>query len=299
MKELRIIAIYFVSVLLGAVLLAPPLYWVGQAIGKQFNIGVFVSSGFERYFNRAVLIAAVVGLVPLVRALRIRDRRKLGLSAGEHPWRWLWVGLAVALGMVAIEAIILGMTGFYPWSGSMLPALPRILGTAVVVSLLEEALFRGVLQSLAMETFGRIAGWLVIAFFFALIHYVKPPAFAVSGPTIEWYSGFQLLPHLFWLFALFPAPTWAGLLNLFVVGLILGRAAWLTRGLMLPIGLHAGWILGLESAKKAMARSESHWPWISQDLLGGLLPFVLLLLTWGGLELWLRQKRVLQSGTDA
>lgn len=274
-------------------LLAPPLYWVGQSLGAQLDIRVLVSSGFERYFNRAILITAVLGLWPLLKALQIRDRRRLGLTMGTRMPRMLLFGFALAFGMVLLEWLILQWTGWYPVTGVqawLTGRLPQIIGTAVVVSLIEETLFRGVLQSILCRVAGARAGFLIVAFLFAVIHFVKPPSFAVTGSQVEWWSGFALFPHFFWMFDLFPAQTWTGLASLTVVGLILGRAAILTQGLALPIGLHAGWILGLESAKRLMPREVAHWPWISRDLLGGLLPFLLLLMTWAVLEIWLRRK---------
>jgi len=293
-KELRPIVIYFLSIVLGGMLLAPPLYWIGQSVGSQLGIRVLVSSGFERYFNRAILITAVLGLWPLIKALEIRDRRRLGLMMGPRLRHHLLVGFGLAFGMVLVEWLILQVTGWYSVTGFqawLTGTLPRIIGTAVVVSLIEEALFRGVLQSILSRILGWLGGWIIVAFLFAIIHFVKPPSFAVTGSEVAWWSGFALFPHFFWMFDLFPAQTWTGLASLTVVGLILGRAAMLTQGLALPIGLHAGWILGLESAKRLMPRETAFWPWISRDLLGGLIPFLLLLLTWGVVEFWMRRAR--------
>jgi len=282
---LRILTIYFLGVVLGAMVLAPPLYWTGQTVGGWFGWRPFVESGFERYFNRAILITAVLGLIPVVRALRVRDRATLGLVPGLQPGRFFVLGAGLALAMVLVEVALLTALGVVTPGGEVVGFLGRILMTALVVSLIEESLFRGVLQTVVQRAgAGRTGALVIVAVLFGLVHYVKPPGFAVMDGEVAWWSGFALAPHFFWLFDFAPAQTWAGLLNLTVVGLILGRAVQRTGGLALPVGLHVGWILGLESGKRWLQQREALWPWVSQDLLGGLLPLLLLLATWWAVE---------------
>ena len=289
MREVRLVVIYFVGVVVLAALLAPPLFWLGQWAGATWSVRVLTSSGFERYFNRAILIAAVVLIFPLVRTLRIRSAEAAGLQVGPRPWRMLVIGLASSLIIMVMEWIIIQSTAWFPaGSGGAMAALPRILMTAVVVSVLEETLFRGVLQKIMMRGLGT-AGLVLTALVFAAIHYVKPPAYAVTGPDVGWGSGFALLPHAFWLFDLIPAATFAALGALILAGLILGRAALMSGGLALPFGIHAGWILGLEFMKKLLDRSEAVWPWIGQDLLGGVVPGLLLICQGVALECWYRR----------
>ena len=67
MLTLRVLAVYTVVMFLGAELLAPWLYAMVQATAKTFPHLAAVP--FHRFVNRSLLILALAGLWPLLRAL--------------------------------------------------------------------------------------------------------------------------------------------------------------------------------------------------------------------------------------
>jgi membrane protease YdiL (CAAX protease family) len=73
-----------------------------------------------------------------------------------------------------------------------------------------------------------------------------------------------------------------------VIGIALGQARLNTRSLWLPVGLHAGWILASEAFGKIARREVIALPWIGKNLLVGLVPLAICLLTWVLLTTWLR-----------
>ena len=82
---------YTAAVIVVGCLLAPPLYWAGHAVaaaGIAPELGRF---GFAKFFNRAVLVAAVVLAWPLLRWLGIRQMADAGLAPNparcRHPGR--------------------------------------------------------------------------------------------------------------------------------------------------------------------------------------------------------------------
>jgi membrane protease YdiL (CAAX protease family) len=79
-----------------------------------------------------------------------------------------------------------------------------------------------------------------------------------------------------------------GFSTLFVIGIVLAHARLSTRSLWLPIGLHAGWILASEAFGKMAQREVVALPWIGRNLLVGLVPLAICLLTWVLLRTWLR-----------
>jgi len=68
--------------------------------------------------------------------------------------------------------------------------------------------------------------------------------------------------------------------TLFAAGMLLAWAAVRTRSLWLPIGLHAGWILGQQGlnwlAKYRVKPPEEFLPWIGPSLVSGVVPTGLL-----------------------
>jgi membrane protease YdiL (CAAX protease family) len=159
--------------------------------------------------------------------------------------------------------------------------------TALVVSVLEEILFRGALQGAVRKTTVDDFAIVVVAVLFAAVHFLKPPAHGVPATDIRWWSGLALLPDTLDQFRQ-PALLLGGFSTLLVVGLILGYARERTRSLWMPVGLHAGWILG-KMGLLAVTRHSEAWPWLGPDVLVGLAPLLTLLATWGIVWLMLRE----------
>ena len=90
-KEITKISLYFVFVLLFGALIAPAIFNLGKGIAGLRIVSeggylhkVLTESDFKRYFNRAILLAALIGLVPLLKSLKMR---KADLGMVPNP-RW-------------------------------------------------------------------------------------------------------------------------------------------------------------------------------------------------------------------
>jgi len=80
----------------------------------------------------------------------------------------------------------------------------------------------------------------------------------------------------------------AGFITLFLIGWILADARLRTRSLFLPIGLHSGWIFVAGVVGKMTKRETIILPWLGTNLLIGLVPLALGLITWALMIGWLR-----------
>ncbi|MBS0660292.1 MAG: CPBP family intramembrane metalloprotease [Verrucomicrobia bacterium] len=285
MSDIRRLALYFVGVLVLGALLAPWLWWGGHWLAGQAAAFAFLEKvTFTRYFNRAMLVAAIALLWPLARSLRVRSVAELGLQPNPRWSRDLLLGAGLALASVGAMWLVLWLGGFHELKPERrIGIIGQALATAVTVSLLEEALFRGGMLGAVRRTASLWPAQLFLAALFAIVHFLKPPADraaveALLGP-IHFFSGFELLPHIAWQFQQ-PWLVLGGFLTLFVVGLILGLAREDTRSLWLPIGLHFGWVLGLKLFSGWMMPTQANQlPWIGQDLLVGLIPLALIIAT--------------------
>ena len=287
MKEAGKILAYLAAVLCLGALLAPPLWWVGQALAPHvLGLAFLRETDFQRFFNRAMLIAAIALLWPAIRWLRIGSRKELGLEPNPRAWRDLGTGfLAAAVPLLLLGAVLVHLNIYrlkpeLPWD-----ALPKILLTALVVSAIEESLFRGGLQGLVARSSGPRFALPFVAALFSIVHFLKPREEVVE--TVRWWSGFELVPHAFWQFSE-PGLVLAGFTTLFVVGWILGEATLRTRSLWMAFGLHAGWICGLKGFSKMTRRVDRDTlPWLGENLLQGLAPLMVLALTYGIVRLLL------------
>ena len=87
--------LYVAVVFLGGGLLAPWLYWLVQAFGD--SLAGLADKPFHRYVNRAMLILALAGMWPLLRAFGARSPREFGLvQAGLLGQPLLGEGLGLA-----------------------------------------------------------------------------------------------------------------------------------------------------------------------------------------------------------
>ena len=264
MKEIRKILLFLIgSALLGA-LLAPWLYWGGRAFPA------LAEAPFARFFDRAVLVAAVALLWPTIRSMRFRSRADLGLERDPLGWRHLAVGFCAGVLCMALFAAIAMKCGVYRWK-THLPwgDLGKIAVSACTVATLEEWLFRGALLGIFRRALPVWPALFAVSALFSILHFVKPPAVALPAEQIDWLTGLRVLPSCFAKFS-DPALLAAGFTTLFLLGCVLGWAAIRTRALWLGIGLHAGLVFAKFGFNKLTKRKLTDtMPWIGDDMIVG------------------------------
>ena len=126
---------------------------------------------------------------------------------------------------------------------------------------------------------------LITSGFFAILHFLKAPT--RTNENVTWLSGFHSIANSFAQFA-DPMMMFASFTTLFLIGWILADARLRTRSLFLPIGLHSGWIFVAGVVGKMTKRETIILPWLGANLLIGLLPLALGLITWALMIGWLR-----------
>jgi membrane protease YdiL (CAAX protease family) len=303
LKPLFVILAYFAGTILLGAALAPALHWGIHAIEPwalangllQFDpmndqvstrgLLAFLEADFQKIFDRAVLIAAVVLLWPTVRTLNVRRLADLRLTPDLRARSHFFYGLLTAGGLVAIMAAGYLFFGIYhlkpglPWV-----ALGRIAVSAIVVATMEEALFRGAILGLFLRSMRPYAALAWTTLIFAGLHFLKPdPDITITHVT--WISGFELLPHVFHQFGE-PLMLAANLSTLITLGWMLGYVRLRTGSLWMGIGIHAGVVFVKMGFSKLTRRDAEFLPWIGSELQIGIVPVALLLL--GLFILWRR-----------
>jgi CAAX protease family protein len=277
MRPLRALGIYILVVFVGGALLAPWLYRLAQVGAHVFP--KIAHAPFHRFVDRAFLILALAGLWPLLRALGVTSAREAGLVPPYGQIKRMAGGLLLgfaSLALVAGMAIVFGdrilihNLSAHKIVGTFFSAI----GTAVVVAVLEEILFRG-------GIFGglrRVIYWpfalLMSSVIYALVHFLQHGE--ITG-MITWHSGLDLLPQLLRGFADFQMLV-PGFFNLTLVGILLGLAYQRTGNLYFSMGLHGGWIFWLKTygALTANAAHAQSWFWGSGKMIDGWLAFIVL-----------------------
>jgi membrane protease YdiL (CAAX protease family) len=237
------------------------------------------------------MIAALALLWPLLRGLRIRNfGYDLGLKRDRRGWRHFLTGLAVALAPLLILGSIFILTGVYRMRGHIpYGKLAWVPVTALVVAVLEEILFRGALQGAVRKTTVDGFAMVTVAALYAAVHFLTPSGHGMAPGDVQWWSGLGLLPDTLSQFRE-PGLFFGGFTTLLLVGLILGYARDRTESLWMPVGLHAGWVLG-KMGLMDVTRQSVAWPWLGPDILIGLAPLLTVLAVWGIVWLMLREGR--------
>ena len=281
------------AVAFGAVI-APWLYQGGKGYAEFAQARGFTGlpgwiamacqrAGFGRFFNRSVLLAALL-LLPLLfhRLGKLRHPGERLLPLGVRgPWQTGalggLLGLLVAGGVMwGLGAVLnrLGTFTTYPAVPGGKLLLTRAVFPAAMVAVVEEWLFRGLLLGLWLRVARPLAAGIGSSLVFALLHFLAPPpGIAVSEPWSAT-AGFRHLGGILLQFAE-PRIFAADFLTIFAVGLVLAGARLRTGRLWLCMGMHCGWIIALKAHNlthlKASAGPLNGW-WIGDSLRSGLLP---------------------------
>ena len=280
----RLLAYLFSTLLLGAIL-APLLFWGGQWLASYHVFPFLAAFDFESFFHRALMVAGVLLLWPLLRSLSVRRLFDLGLAPDQ---RWL-SHLVGGFLFAAIPLLCCGaaLVAFHVYSVRVTfsgRAIAALLGASTVVPIIEETLFRGLILGILLRGGRQYLAVLVTSAFFSILHFLKAPEH--TSTVVTWTSGFNSIAHSF---AQFSDPTLvaAAFTTLFLIGWILADTRLRTQALWLPMGLHAGWIFGNGLFNRLARRQVLALPWVGKNLLVGFVPLGVCLVTWFLVLLWL------------
>jgi uncharacterized protein len=291
--------LWVLSALVLAAAIAPWIYEAGKSLaaaaaGGELNgflewLGAACERArFSRYFSRALAFSAVV-LLPVL-CWRIRTIRACGdcrpcAGMGCLPWRTgvvqVLVAFAIASCLLWSAGVMLERAGAYslnPNPPALGKFLNKILIPAVVVPVMEEWLFRGVLLGLWLKLVRPSAACVGTSLFFAFIHFLEPPEGSVIADPGSALAGFELLGKILLHFT-DPRFFVTDFVVLFVIGMILAWARVRTGALWFSMGLHAGWIFAFKGFNLLHQSQPEHWlrPWgVGDSLRAGLVPLITL-----------------------
>jgi len=289
----KIIFYLLATVVLGA-LLAPPLYWGAHWLASHGIQPWLAELHFRKFLHRGLLIAAVGLLWPTIKWISMPGWGALGLQPNPRRKQDLLVGfLASFLIMVGLALVLMQLEIYRVRSEIRWGQLGSVVVSAGVVSVLEEGLFRGAIFGLVSRAINKWWTLFFVSGLYSILHFLKPEEQLPEGHTVGWLSGFELIPGAFNQFSE-PWLVLGGFATLFVVGWILGYARIRTASLWMPIGLHAGWIIGkMGLGKIARRRITDTLPWLGEDITIGLASLFVVMLTGVLIYFWLRRRRPL------
>ncbi|HZP45017.1 MAG TPA: CPBP family intramembrane glutamic endopeptidase [Candidatus Binataceae bacterium] len=232
---------------LGVFVLALIIAIGAAAIIAPFAADALALAGFRfpfpRIFDRVVMVAAVVTLLCSARWLRLTVLIGDALAEPRTGMREILFGFAAALAAIVILfAVAAVVTVHHPTVLNLTAHAMLYLPAALTIALIEEAFFRALILGGLSGDFGRPAALIISAAIYALTHLIRAPAHYYlvglhpAAGLANLVASASRLVH--------PGALLGMVFGLFLLGLMLGRAFLLTGRIYLPLGLHAGVVLG-------------------------------------------------------
>ena len=292
MKDAARLAAYFIAIVLGGALLAPILFWSARTLAAHGVFPFLAKYDFDTFFHRAILVAAVLLLWPLLRISNVRGLADLRLAPNPHWGRDAGYGVLLSVipllfcGALLIELHVYSIRHVLVW-----PRFGKIVLAAISVPFIEETFFRGIVLGILLRTGRKLLSVVAVSALFAAVHFLKGSEWEPA--IVTWTSGFQSIGDAFAGFSdlMMVAAAFA---TLFLIGCILADARVLTRSLWLAIGLHAGWIFASGMFSWLARRQTDALPWLGKNLLVGIIPLGLAAITWIVMRVWLKHDRASQ-----
>ena len=269
MRASRAIGLYIAAVILLGSLLAPWLFWAVQQVAPQITaLRVYATYPFHRIYDRSIMLVALAGLWPLLRAIGFRFWSDIGYVRARGWWHHLLAGYALGIITLTMMIAILVVCGgqrlvFAKTAEQMAGAGPRFFFVGVIVALIEETLFRGALQGALQRRWPVASAVTIASAVYSLTHFLKPAGVNIAADQVTWTSGGKCLA---WIVtqSMSQRGVPVQFVSLFLVGCVLGLAYAKTGAIYLPVGLHAGWVLVNEfirwSATVDVTQEVASWP---------------------------------------
>jgi membrane protease YdiL (CAAX protease family) len=292
LKDVIKLAAYFIATVVIGASVAPILFWSAQSLAAHGVFSFLAKYDFETFFHRALLVAAVLLLWPLLRVSHVRCLADLGLAPNSRWGRDLCAGVVVSVvplllcGLVLIAFHVYALRHSFAW-----PRFGKMLMASITVPFIEEAFFRGIVLGLLLRTGRKYIAIFVVSLIFAAVHFLKAPD--RTSEIVTWTSGFSSIAHAFdgIMDPLMLAPALA---TLFFIGWILADARVLAHSLWLSIGLHAGWIFASGTFSLLARQRIPALPWVGKNLLVGIIPLCVAALSWVIMRIWVKYDRASQ-----
>jgi uncharacterized protein len=292
LKDVIKLAAYFIATVVIGAILTPILFWSVQSLAAHGVFSFLARYDFETFFHRALLVAAVLLLWPLLRVSHVRCLADLGLAPNSRWGRDLCSGAVVSVVPLLFCGVLLIALHVYAFRHSFAWArFGKMLLASMTVPFIEETFFRGVVLGLLLRAGRKYIAIFAVSVIFAAVHFLKAPE--RTSEIVTWTSGFSSIAHAFDGIG-DPMMVASALATLFFIGLILADARVLTHSLWLSIGLHAGWIFGSGAFSLLARQRMPALPWMGKNLLVGIIPLGVAALTWVIMRTWVKYDRASQ-----
>ena len=236
-----------------------PLLVLCAAIAVSCVLAFFIMKGvgdvipFQKMISKSTQVLLILSIFPAMKILNI-DKHQLGFAARPVFFKQLLQGLGLGLLTllpIFIVLYILKINVFDAtkvWTvGSVSAKLGYTLFLALLISLIEEPLFRGILLTGLSKKMPLALAIVVSAVYYSALHFLDNNV-AISAQDVHFFTGFKLLKGAF--LNVFNPMMFSSFISLMTVGIFLGVVrTQVTASLGVCIGCHASWVWQIKMSK--------------------------------------------------
>jgi len=236
-----------------------PLLVLGAAIAVSCVLAFFIMKGvgdvipFQKMISKSTQLLLILSIFPAMKLLAI-DKQQLGFAARPVFFKQLLQGLGLGLLTLLPIFIVLWVLKINvfdatkQWTtGLVLAKLGYTLFLALLISLIEEPLFRGILLTGLRKKMPLALAIVVSAVYYSALHFLDNNV-AISAQDVHFFTGFSLLKGAF--LNVFNPMMFSSFISLMMVGIFLGIVRTQVKtSLGVCIGCHASWVWQIKMSK--------------------------------------------------
>lgn len=211
----------------------------------------------ERILGKLAQLLVLLGAFWFLRWQGLHERAALGFGVTRRVfWRTLGQGWLLGLGILGVlfgALMLLGTRHPDPELGAwslqlwLTRAMLQPLAAGLLVAFIEEIFFRGALFTAIERESGPLRAILYSSLLYALLHFMRPQALPIAmaeNHLVAWHLFLGSFRNLIETIEL------GSLLALFLAGALLGWLRVRHRHIGMAIGMHAGWVLVIQSGRR-------------------------------------------------
>lgn len=208
---------------------------------------------FQKIVSKSTQILLILSIFPAMKILNI-DKQQLGFASRPVFFKQLLQGLG--LGLITLLPIFIALyvlkinvfDSTREWTiGLILAKLATTLLLALIISLIEEPLFRGILLVGLNKKMPTVLAVIISATYYGALHFLDNNE-VVLAQEVHFWTGFSLLKGAF--INVFNPLMFSSLVSLTMVGVFLGVVrTQVPSSLALCIGCHACWVWQIKMSK--------------------------------------------------
>jgi membrane protease YdiL (CAAX protease family) len=220
-------------------------YFIALGLGDQFP--------FRKIISKSTQLFLVLSIFPAMAMMKI-SKAQLGFAERTVFLKQLLKGFGLGFVMLIPVFLVLWILKINVldetqlWTvGLVAKKMAGALLLALIISLIEEPLFRGILLTGLKKKLTVAAAILISAFYYAALHFLKSQI-DLPFQDIKWFSGFTLLKDAF--ASLLNPEILPAFFALLMVGIFLGLLRTQVKtSLGLCIGCHTCWVWQIKMSK--------------------------------------------------